>query len=91
MIYIFTDENITYKYIYYIGVLLDNKYNLYLDFSTNSHIMEITELKFSNLEELKAKIRKSELGVPEDDEIKDVYSGVKSDLEKLKRIFTFLW
>ena len=34
-------------------MLLDNKYNLYLDFSTNSHIMEITELKFFNLEELK--------------------------------------
>lgn len=53
LIYIFTDENITYKYIYYIGILLDNKYHLYLDFSTNSHIMEITELKFFNLDELK--------------------------------------
>jgi hypothetical protein len=39
----------------------------------------------SNIEELKAKIRQSEFGVPEDDELKDVYPGVKSDLERLKR------
>ncbi len=53
IIYIFTDENITYKYVYYIGILLDNKYNLYLDFKPNSHIMEITELRFFSLDELK--------------------------------------
>lgn len=51
--YIFTDDNITYKYVYYIGVLLDNKYQLGLDFNTNSNIMEITELKFFNINELK--------------------------------------
>ena len=39
----------------------------------------------SNIEELKAKIRQSEFGLPEDDELKDVYSGVKNDLERLKR------
>jgi 8-oxo-dGTP pyrophosphatase MutT (NUDIX family) len=50
--YIFTDDNITYKYVYYIAVLLDNKYQLWLDFKTNSNIMEITELKFFTLNEL---------------------------------------
>jgi len=38
----------------------------------------------SNLEELKAKIRESENGLPEDDELNDVYPGVKNDIEKLK-------
>lgn len=51
--YTFTDDNITYKYVYYIAVLLDNKYQLHLDFSPNSHIMEITELKFFSINELK--------------------------------------
>lgn len=50
--YTFIDENITYKYVYYIAVLLDNKYNLYLDFKLNSNIMEITELKFFSLQDL---------------------------------------
>lgn len=50
--YIFTDDNITYKYVYYIAVLLDPKYQLWLDFKTNSNIMEITELKFFSLNEL---------------------------------------
>jgi hypothetical protein len=39
----------------------------------------------SNIEELKAKIRQSEFGIPEDDELKDVYPGVKNDLELLKK------
>ena len=51
--FIFTDENITYKYIYYIAVLLDNKYKPSLDFRINSNIMEITELKFFTISELK--------------------------------------
>lgn len=51
--YIFTDENITYKYVYYIAVMLDNKYQLSLEFKANSNIMEITELKFFGLDELK--------------------------------------
>lgn len=51
--YIFTDENITYKYVYYIAVLLDNKYQLSLDFIVNGNIMEITELKFFTINELK--------------------------------------
>jgi len=50
--YIFTDDNITYKYVYYIAVLLDNKYQLCLDFKSNSNIMEITELKFFTIIEL---------------------------------------
>lgn len=51
--YVFTDDNITYKYVYYIAVLLDNKYQLSLDFIINSNIMEITELKFFTINELK--------------------------------------
>jgi 8-oxo-dGTP pyrophosphatase MutT (NUDIX family) len=50
--YTFVDENITYKYVYYIGVLLDNKYQLHVDFKLNSNIMEITDLKFFSLQEL---------------------------------------
>lgn len=51
--YIFTDENITYKYIYYIAVLLDNKYQLNLDYSPDGHIMEISEMKFFTIGDLK--------------------------------------
>jgi len=51
--YTFTDENITYIYIYYIAVLLDNRYKVYLDFEYNSNIMEISDIKFININELK--------------------------------------
>ena len=51
--YIFTDENVTYKYVYYIGILLDNKYQVHLDFKENGHIMEITDIKFFNIHEIK--------------------------------------
>ncbi len=37
-----------------------------------------------NIEELKAKIRESDNGLPDDDELRDVYPGVKNDIEKLK-------
>jgi 8-oxo-dGTP pyrophosphatase MutT (NUDIX family) len=50
--YTFTDENITYKYIYYLAILLDNKYNLNLEFKLNSNIMEITELQFLSIKDL---------------------------------------
>jgi len=53
IIYTFTDENVTYRYVYYIAILLDNRYQLYLDFKPNSNIMEITELKFFSINELK--------------------------------------
>ncbi len=51
--YIFTDDNITYKYVYYIAILLDNKYQVSLDFKSTGNIMEITELRFFNINELK--------------------------------------
>jgi 8-oxo-dGTP pyrophosphatase MutT (NUDIX family) len=46
IIHIFTDDNITYKYVYYIALLLDNKYNLQLDLKNDSHIMEISDMQF---------------------------------------------
>ncbi len=52
IIHIFTDDNITYKYIYYLAILLDNKYNTNVNYSVYSHIHEICDLKFFNLNEL---------------------------------------
>jgi 8-oxo-dGTP pyrophosphatase MutT (NUDIX family) len=46
--HIFSDDNITYKYVYYIALLLDNKYTLQLDLKPDSHIMEISEMQFFN-------------------------------------------
>ena len=46
--HIFSDDNITYKYVYYIAILLDNKYTLQLDLKPDSHIMEISEMQFFN-------------------------------------------
>jgi hypothetical protein len=44
-----------------------------------------TKYNLKNIEELKEKIRSSEFGLPEDDELLDTYHGIKSDLERLKR------
>jgi len=44
-----------------------------------------TKYNLKNIEELKEKIRSSEFGLPEDEELVDTYPGIKSDLERLKR------
>ena len=51
--YVFNDENITYKYVYYIALLLDNKYipNIELNLNGNS-IMESIDIKFFNYMEI---------------------------------------
>lgn len=49
IIHIFTDDNITYKYVYYIAILLDNKYIPQLDLKVDSNIMEISDMQFFNV------------------------------------------
>ncbi len=44
-----------------------------------------TKYNLKNLEELKEKIRASDYGLPEDEELLDTYPGIKTDLERLKR------
>lgn len=39
----------------------------------------------NNIEDLKEKVRVSEMGLMEDEELTDSYPGIKGDLEKLKR------
>jgi hypothetical protein len=39
----------------------------------------------SNIEDLKDKIRTSDFGLLEDDELKDSYPGIRGDIEKLKK------
>ena len=57
-----------------------------LKFDEMTEILTIkSKYGISNIEELKAKIRQSEFGIPEDDELKDVYPGVKNDIERLKK------
>jgi ADP-ribose pyrophosphatase YjhB (NUDIX family) len=50
IIHIFTDENTTYKYVYFIGILLDNKYQPQIDLRLNSHIMEIADIQFFSVD-----------------------------------------
>lgn len=51
-------------------------------------VRELFELKseynLKNIEELKNKIRTSEHGIVEDEELKDSYPGIKDDIERLK-------
>jgi len=47
--YLFTDDNITYKYIYYIAILLDNKYHPFIDLKNYGSIMEISDIQFFNI------------------------------------------
>jgi hypothetical protein len=57
-----------------------------LHFDEHTEMLSIkSKYGISNIEELKAKIRQAEFGIPEDDELKDVYPGVKNDIEKLKK------
>jgi 8-oxo-dGTP pyrophosphatase MutT (NUDIX family) len=51
--YIFIDDNITYKYVYYIAVMLDLKYvpSIELSLSSNS-LMESIDIKFLNYIEI---------------------------------------
>ena len=51
--YIFVDENVTYKYVYYLAVMLDNKYvpNIELD-TLGSSIKESIDIKFLNITEI---------------------------------------
>lgn len=52
--YVFNDENVTYKYVYYVGIMLDHKYvpNIELDIN-KSTIMESSDIKFINMDEIK--------------------------------------
>ena len=47
--HLFTDDNITYKYIYYIAILLDNKYHPFIDLKNHGSIMEISDIQFFNI------------------------------------------
>lgn len=51
--YIFVDDNITYKYVYYLAVMLDNKYvpNVELSITSNS-LKESIDIKFLNIIEI---------------------------------------
>lgn len=53
MEYIFIDDNITYKYVYYLAVMLDNKYVPNIELSINSNsLMESIDIKFLNITEI---------------------------------------
>ena len=51
--YIFIDDNITYKYVYYMAIMLDQKYvpNIELTINSNS-LMESIDIKFLNIIEI---------------------------------------
>lgn len=51
--YIFVDDNITYKYVYYLAVMLDHKYVPNIELSINSNsLMESIDIKFLNILEI---------------------------------------
>ncbi len=51
VVYTFIDDNTTYRYIYYLSVMLDSKYqpSIELSFDKNSSIMESMDIKFFNI------------------------------------------
>lgn len=51
MVYTFVDDNTTYKYVYYLAVMLDKKYFpcIELSLEKNSAIMESMDIKFFNI------------------------------------------
>ena len=53
LVYIFSDDNTTYKYVYYLAIMLDNKYipNIELNLNRPS-IMESIDIKFLNIIEI---------------------------------------
>ena len=53
MVYIFNDDNITYKYVYYLATMLDNKYTPNIELNLNrSSIKESIDIKFLNIIEI---------------------------------------
>ena len=53
VVYIFSDDNTTYKYVYYLAVMLDNKYIPNIELNLNrSSIMESIDIKFLNIVEI---------------------------------------
>jgi len=53
VVYIFNDDNTTYKYVYYLAVMLDNKYVPNIELNLNrSSIMESIDIKFLNIVEI---------------------------------------
>jgi hypothetical protein len=63
-----------------------SKYSEKLKFDERSEMLSLrSKYALSNIEDLKDKIRTSEFGLLEDEELKDSYPGIKNDIEKLKR------
>ena len=53
LVYVFSDDNTTYKYVYYLAVMLDNKYVPNIELSINSNsLMESIDIKFLNVLEI---------------------------------------
>jgi 8-oxo-dGTP pyrophosphatase MutT (NUDIX family) len=53
LIYIFEDDNITYKYVYYLAIMLDSKYIPNVELNVNSQsLMESIDIKFLNINEI---------------------------------------
>lgn len=52
--YVFTDENVEYKYIYYPAIMLDQKYNPHINIQANnkSNLMESSNIKFLSVEDI---------------------------------------
>ena len=63
-----------------------SKYIEKLKFDERAEMLSLrSKYALSNIEDLKDKIRTSEFGLLEDEELKDSYPGIKNDIEKLKR------
>jgi ADP-ribose pyrophosphatase YjhB (NUDIX family) len=52
--YVFTDENVEYKYVYYPAIMLDQKYQPSIDIHTTvkSNLMESSDIKFLSVEDI---------------------------------------
>lgn len=51
--YLFSDNNITYEYIYYIAIMLDHVYIPKINYASSSMIDEIVDIKFLSTEQIK--------------------------------------
>jgi hypothetical protein len=62
------------------------KFSEKLKFDERNDMLSLkSKYALANIEELKQKIRQSEHGLLEDEELKDSYPGIKNDIEKLKK------
>jgi hypothetical protein len=77
------DQKNKQEFIHFISK--SNMTKIKFDEKTETFQLKSKYVDMHSIEDLKDKIRLSEYGILEDEELTDAYPGIRSDLEKLKR------